>query len=1319
MADQQSSTSSGATDTGSDSDRQREGALAQIDGTAGADTLQGTNDGDTISGMAGNDSVLGGAGNDTLIGGDGSDFIDGEAGIDLANYSVDGGAVVVNLSLGTATDGFGATDTLSSIENILGSPFADTLTGNLDDNVITAGTGNDTLDGRAGNDTLDGGDNADTVVYSQAPGGAVINLTTGTASDGFGWTDTLISIENAIGSDSADDITGTDNNNQLFGGGGNDEILGLDGPDLIEGQGGNDTVDGGAGDDQVEGGAGADIVLGGDGDDSLIGGAGADTIDGGDGIDTLFLEIDGETGADATRFTVVDLSTGVVSSDGIETVTGGITQEDNTGTGGTRTDFADDITTDVKITGGFIGTLEDTGDPNTGDEDFVQIDLVANTRYTIRLGGTFIEDPETGEIPFHTLLAPDGTFLAQSSLPGGVGEPAAEITFIPEVSGTYFIAIRNPTKTTSDGNYAITVTSSSVDTVSNIENVVGSDQDDNITGTNDTNTLTGEDGADTLTGLAGADTLDGGSGGDRLFGNSGNDVLIGGPGRDLLHGGDGVDTIDYSAETTRLQLDLALGTARTTADNVDTIVGVEIITGTNLGDSMSGNADANVFSSLDGDDVISGFGGQDTLSGGLGNDAIDGGSGNDTIDGGDGNDTLTGGDGDDTITGGLGDDTVDGGGGRDLLIYTGEWGSDTVIASEAGTIVSLTDANGLDVNAAPSGNDVTISIGGKTSSITLRDFVGNEGNFIVRDQSGDVLNINGSGTTVASALVIGSDDSLTARVGQGANNEDFYKFVAPTDGQFTVSISGADPGTVVSFLNFAGGPLASATADSNGNATVSFDATRSETYLASIAASADTAYALNVSFDAQNTDDSLTNPVNVDVPFFLTSLTLDAATNPSDFYRVVAPENTTLVVNTSLVTGDFDIRIYDSLGNLLKESAQTGAVAEGLTLGVTSGEAYIVEIVARDATVTGNVQFTVEDQDDSGSNGSIDTAQSITLNADLSGGVGIDPNFADYYTFTLTTAGQLTISLSDLQDDLRIDLFDADGVRVGQAQTAGTANELLVQDLGAGTYFIGIVATNTLASSPYNLSVSFATPDAADSLSTATTFGGLPLDVTQTVGEGSDSADYYTFTPTEDGTVSANISGLTANIGVQGFDGNGVALDEAALGNMLDKSIAFPVVGGQQYFVGAVPTSEGANGTYRLQAEFNADAGNDLTAPSNVDPNFARTEAIGFNGDTDDNFRIISSDAGTLVVNVSNVSAPVDLHLYTADGTRLTSSTNGGNADEQITFDLEANTAYVIAVTPTSSSAQGFYDINSSFSVSQNAQAAAQVNVVDEDQVGS
>jgi Ca2+-binding RTX toxin-like protein len=162
----------------------------------------------------------------------------------------------------------------------------------------------------------------------------------------------------------------------------------MGGDDLLEGQDGADTVDGGDGNDQVEGGRGADIISGGAGNDTLIGGAGSDTIDGGEGTDTLFLEINGEAGADATVATFVDLSTGIISLAGISNTTGAITQEDNTGSGGTRSDYAGDTSTTVTVVGGFTGQLGNSvPDPAARDTDFVQINLLANNRYTFTFSG--------------------------------------------------------------------------------------------------------------------------------------------------------------------------------------------------------------------------------------------------------------------------------------------------------------------------------------------------------------------------------------------------------------------------------------------------------------------------------------------------------------------------------------------------------------------------------------------------------------------------------------------------------------------------------------------------------------------------------------------------------------------------------------------------------------------------------------------------------------------------------------------------------------------------------------------------------------------
>ena len=83
-------------------------------------------------------------------------------------------------------------------------------------------------------------------------------------------TDTLVSIENVIGSNDGDIITGSGQADNTFSGlDGNDTLLGGDGNDTLLGGRGGDTLEGGAGDDFVQGGGGSDITDGGEGIDTV------------------------------------------------------------------------------------------------------------------------------------------------------------------------------------------------------------------------------------------------------------------------------------------------------------------------------------------------------------------------------------------------------------------------------------------------------------------------------------------------------------------------------------------------------------------------------------------------------------------------------------------------------------------------------------------------------------------------------------------------------------------------------------------------------------------------------------------------------------------------------------------------------------------------------------------------------------------------------------------------------------------------------------------------------------------------------------------
>jgi glucose/arabinose dehydrogenase len=120
---------------------------------------------DLLRGLAGNDMLFGGSGNDTLEGGAGADTLIGGPGMDTADYSASPAGVNVNLLAGLGSGGDAQGDILGVIENIVGSAFNDTLTGDNGPNAIAGGLGDDTLDGGRSHDTLTGGPGADTFVF--------------------------------------------------------------------------------------------------------------------------------------------------------------------------------------------------------------------------------------------------------------------------------------------------------------------------------------------------------------------------------------------------------------------------------------------------------------------------------------------------------------------------------------------------------------------------------------------------------------------------------------------------------------------------------------------------------------------------------------------------------------------------------------------------------------------------------------------------------------------------------------------------------------------------------------------------------------------------------------------------------------------------------------------------------------------------------------------------------------------------------------------------------------------------------------------------
>ncbi|UPK40778.1 cadherin domain-containing protein (plasmid) [Bradyrhizobium sp. 186] len=262
-----------------------------LTGTAEEDTVSGLGGNDTLIGLAGSDTLDGGADNDLLRGGAGVDTFIGGSGIDTVDFSQDsaeGGTfrAVVDLGQGLARDGFDNLETLSGIENAIGTNFNDSFTGDAGANTFTGLDGNDQFSGRDGNDTLLGGAGADQFFEGRFGGGSdgddfidggagqdtlqigndigenvFVDLAAGVATGTTVGNDTLISIENVLTNAGNDTILGNGADNILFAGFGADQLDGRGGNDQLLGYLGTDTLIGGAGNDIIDGGADADTAV--------------------------------------------------------------------------------------------------------------------------------------------------------------------------------------------------------------------------------------------------------------------------------------------------------------------------------------------------------------------------------------------------------------------------------------------------------------------------------------------------------------------------------------------------------------------------------------------------------------------------------------------------------------------------------------------------------------------------------------------------------------------------------------------------------------------------------------------------------------------------------------------------------------------------------------------------------------------------------------------------------------------------------------------------------------------------------------------------
>lgn len=485
---------------------------------------------------------------------------------------------------------------------LVGDAGANRLYGGGGNDLLFGGDGNDWVIGGAGNDYLDGGAGQDVTMYEDSTSAVTVNLLTGTATDGLGGTDTLVSVEAVHGSKFADTL--------ILGNGGG----------YVFGRGGNDKITGG--------------IL----NDAFYGGSGTDKIDGGDGFDTVnYLEDSYDSLGPGPNGVTVNLATGKAKDNwgatdtllNVENVTG--SSKADTITGDAARNILNGGAGDDKLHGG------------DGNDDLYGSD--GNDTLTGGHGVNYYQSSAGNDV------YDGGTGFDYAWWPRALDYDTVDYRFGP----TTGVNVDLSAGTASDGQ-------GGTDTLKNIEQVYGSSYNDVLKGGGEArfqafrggggdDTITGSgqvttraDYSDstggvtvTLTGAAdGMATVTGGSTGNdtlryinQFFGSNFNDTYdaaaftlvtpSSSAGFNSIRGGGGNDTIigngntrlDFGSATTGITLDFGRKKVGDGQGGIDTFSGVNAVVATAYADILFGSGNGEIFTGAGGNDLIEGGAGND------------------------------------------------------------------------------------------------------------------------------------------------------------------------------------------------------------------------------------------------------------------------------------------------------------------------------------------------------------------------------------------------------------------------------------------------------------------------------------------------------------------------------------------------------------------------------------------------------------------------------------------------------------------------------------------------------------------------------------
>lgn len=423
----------------------------------------------------------------------------------------------------------------------------------------------------------------------------------------------------------------------------------------------------------------------------------------------------------------------------------------------------------------------------------------------------------------------------------------------------------------------------------------------------------------------------------------------------------------------------------------------------------------------------------------------------------------------------------------------------------------------------------------------------------------------------------------------------------------------------------------------------------------------------------------------------------------SDYYKFSLAEDSTVNLNLTGMNGNGQLYLYDNEGEQITYSVNEGNADEVLNLNLNPGTYYAGVLNSGNYSTATNVNYTFSASakgiPDSGGD-TLETAGDmgdITAAKAFRNWVGnVDPS--DYYKFTLTEDSDINFSLTGMDGNGELYLYDTEGEVITSSTNDSNTDDAIITNLNPGTYYLGVwrykarYGSDEATSVNYNLTASAtAIPDSGgNTLETAGDMGDITAAKTFSNWVGSaDPDDYYKFTIAGDSTVNLNLTGMNDNGELYLYDSEGEQITSSTNDSNTDEAIALNLNSGTYY--ARVLRYKPRYGNEATSVNYNLTASATLI-PDSTGSEFDTARDLGivstpqtisdWVGDLqyNDYYKFSVAQNSSMNLNLGGLTANTGLYLYDRNEKLIASSDNDDNADESIVYNLASGNTYYLLV---------------------------------------